>query len=142
MSSVDNYSSRNETAAQISKSFDNNGYTIRKHALKTKALDDTLSIIDEEKRVETMQKMNQLGRFMIEELDMPKWMRKDDLVCYTSTISAISRPTVQERHGSELEFEKELISRPLMSLKIAKRHKKAKDILEKDPMMIVPRNQV
>ena len=40
------------------------------------------------------------------------------------------------------DFEDELTAKPLLELKRSRRHQKAKELLERDPMIIVPKEQI
>ena len=102
-------------------------------------MEDTLNISNEQYKVKTMKKINDLGKFMIDELKMPKWMKQEDLTCFATTVISASPPQIQSKDGVEFEFEEGLTSSSLLSMKKAKRHNKARELIEKDSMLIVPK---
>lgn len=59
---------------------------------RTKALHDTLRIQSDREKVKTMIQINDLGKFMVEELKMPQWMKKDDLNCFATTVLSVAPP--------------------------------------------------
>lgn len=102
-------------------------------------MEDTLNISNDQYKVKTMKKINDLGKFMIDELKMPKWMKQEDLTCFATTVISASPPQIQAKDGVEFEFEDGLTSSSLLSMKKAKRHKQARDLIAKDSMLVVPK---
>ena len=54
--------------------------------------------------------MCDLGKFMMAELEVPDWIRKDKKTNFASTIVAVAPPRMQEYEGFEFEFEEEVAS--------------------------------
>ena len=55
-------------------------------------MEDTLNISNHQYKYKTMKKINELGKFMIDELKMPKWMKQEDLTCFATTVISASPP--------------------------------------------------
>ena len=79
-----------------------------------------------------------MGRHAVDELKLPKWIKRDQKLAYMNTIVAFTAPQVQQKDGCEYDFEPELTSKPLIDLKKAKKHQKASQLLKQDPMIVVP----
>ena len=78
----------------IENKFREHGQPISPDAMKTKALADTLKIVDPRDKAKTVKHINELGKFMIEELKMQDWMKNDDMACLASTIVSVSPPQI------------------------------------------------
>lgn len=96
----------------------------------------------EEREASTVRKINAVGRHMIHELDLPKSVKKDPKLCFVNTIVAVSPPKINYKDGIEFDFEPELTSKPLYDLKTSKRFNKANQMIGKDPMIVVPEQQL
>ena len=91
----------------------------------------------------TVREVNKIGSHILSELSVPRWTEKDSGVLkFIQAMVAISPPSIQTKNGREFEFEQTLTSKPLIDLKRAKNHCKAKDQLEKDSMFVVPKDQI
>ena len=108
---------------------------------RTKALADTLDISDGKKRSETVKKVNSIGKHLISDLNIPRWTENEDPVLkFIQAIVAVSEPTITANKGMDHEFETSLTSEPLLDLKRSKRHQKAHELLERYPMIVVPKD--
>ena len=86
---------------------------------------------------------------MLKNLRVPKWTEKDDsLLRYIQSVVAVSKPSIQGNSKNvanncfEQEFDQTFTSKPLIEGKRAERHKKARGLLERDPMFVVPKDQL
>ena len=66
--------------------------------------------MDKKTRTHIESKISDLGKFMMAELEVPEWIRKDRKTNFASTIVAVAPPRMQEHEGAEFEFEDELTS--------------------------------
>ena len=79
-------------------------------AMKTKAFEESQKIADKKTRKQVENKMSELGKFTMAELEVPDWIKKDRKTNFASTIVAVSQPRMQEHEGVEYEFEEGLTS--------------------------------
>lgn len=129
--------------ALIRQSFEEKGYSMRLQSTRTKALAETQDITDSKLKNETVRNVNKLGKNLISDLKISKWTENDNEVLkYIQAIVAVSPPAIPFAKDTEYEFEEDLTSQPMLDLKRSKRHEKTREILERDPMIIVPKEQV
>jgi len=65
-------------------------------------------------------------------------MKRDKMLGYVQTLVSVSPPAIQNKEGTEFEFEPELTSGPLGDIKRSRRHSKAYELLAKDKLLVVP----
>ena len=110
---------------------------------RTKAVAETLNIGNEDLRMRTVREVNKISSHILSELRVPRMSEKDSGVLkFIQAMVAISPPSIQTKSGREFEFEQGLSSKPLMDIKRARNHNKAKSQLEKDSMFVVPKDQI
>lgn len=109
---------------------------------KTRALKDTLDTMDDQQQAKTVDSIYSVGRHVINELNLPRWMKRTKMLGYVQTLVSISPPAIQSNEGTEFEFEPELTSQPLQEVKRSKRHLRAYDLLAKDKLLVIPERQV
>ena len=65
-------------------------------------------------------------------------MKRDKMLGYVQTLVSVSPPAIQNRDGCEFDFEPELTSQPLQEIKRTKRHNRTREMLARDPFIILP----
>ena len=66
--------------AKIRQSFEEKGYSMQLQSTRTKAVADTLDIIEPRVRSETVRKVNTLGKHLVSDLKIPRWTENDNQV--------------------------------------------------------------
>jgi len=125
----------------IRRSFEKKGYSMRMQSQRTKAVADTLNIANEELKLDIVRDVNNIGRHVISDLNVKQWTEKDDeTLKYVQALVAMTSPTIPGGKNFEYEFENSVTSGALLDMKRSKRHLKANQLLERDPMFIVPKD--
>ena len=84
-----------------------------------------------------------MGKHLVSDLKIPRWTENDNQVLkYIQALVAVSKPSISSKKGMDHDFEDDLTAKPLLELKRSRRHQKAKELLERDPMIIVPKEQI
>ena len=65
----------------------------------------------------TIRKINAIGEHIVDELKMPKYVKKDPKLRFFNTIVAVSPPQINFTEGNQHEFDSELTSKPLLDIK-------------------------
>ena len=81
--------------AKIRQSFEEKGYSMQLQSTRTKAVADTLDIIEPRVRSETVRKVNTLGKHLVSDLKIPRWTENDNQVLkYIQALVAVSKPSI------------------------------------------------
>lgn len=83
-----------------------------------------------------------MGKHLLNDFKKRKGSKHSKKHSFLQAVMAVSSPKIEAKDEAEFEFEEGLTSKPLLDLKRSNRHIQTNEFLERDPLLIVPRNQI